>query len=599
DIQSNKRPYPSNQKCNSSFTHILRLDSNGRTSNIDLNEKTNIYSTQFHGQTSAAGWQSALNTPLSAKRSATNTSNITAHNNFFPQNHVTYSYNPPEIHQCAEHLPRIGNHVSSIQSNSYHFNNLPRPATSARSPNFNAAIQSYQPNIHFLRISRGIKFNPQEPVKMHTQSKQEDRHLLVHEKSNTANNVESYSSIHQIHSSSIENKPLLHLKETQNDTSPYDPNLDKYNNVQSRSTDSLSIALSQLCKKEDNFEHTCFSQTPFQPGRCGLINLGNTCFMNSALQCLSNASELTKHILEHGFITSLTNVSCTRVKDQVAIAYEKLIKEMWSGTNQCANASDVKRQVSRLYSRFSGFHQEDSHEFLNALLDALHENLKIESADSADTEETSIMSKIFYGTLRSTVICIECRKPFHTDDSFSFLALPLSNIKYSSNNSIDSRKSLTVYDSFHRMFAAEMLSENGQWYCNECGRLTDAEKKLDLWILPKILILQLKRFTYDLSNNNKINTFVDYPLENFDLSDYVINPDYDRTTRYNLVAVSVHSGSLSGGHYTAFAQNFDTKRWYHFNDENVRDVSSKNEIITADAYILVYQQHENKNKQHC
>ncbi len=538
---------------------------------------------------------------------------MAVHKGLLSQNHVKSRSDLPEIHQTSEHLPQIFDPTSSMPLNLSNCNNRSSRRTSFQQLRYMDTTQSISDNAVFPRISRNIQFKPDGIDKIHTQSKQGNRDPSVNDLPNAVNIVESNEFQHRRDSSIIENKflphsqqkihdklknnvdkqtILIHSTQTPDEDASTDQKFEKNKTNQFSSTDSSDSTPTQLLEKEDNFKRKFFRPAPFQRGRCGLNNLGNTCFINSALQCLSNASELTKHILEDGFNTFLKSDSCTNTEGQVAIAYAKLIKEMWSGTKEYANASDLKRHVSRLSSRFAGFSQQDSHEFLNLLLDTLHEGLKNKSPDSENVDETSIISDIFYGTLRSTVVCVECLDPFHTDDSFSFLGLPITSVQCSSNKAGHSYEPIKLKDSLDRIFEREMLSENGQWYCNICGHLTDAEKKLDLWTLPKILILQLKRFTYDLSNNNKINTFVNYPLRNLDLSDYVINPDYDRTTRYDLVAVSTHNGSLAGGHYTAFAKNFDTQKWYYFNDDAVCD-ADEGKIITENAYILVYQQQEN------
>ena len=237
--------------------------------------------------------------------------------------------------------------------------------------------------------------------------------------------------------------------------------------------------------------------------------------------------------------------------------------------------------------------QQDSHEFLNELLGALHEDLKQDSENIED--ETSLIAEIFYGEIRSTVTCI-CGEPLVTFDSISFLALPIPDLppvpprrKYPGESP---KRLVTLTDCFKELLKIEMIGENGQWFCNTCNCLKDAEKKLELWTPPKVLILQLKRFTYDTLNNSKIQTLVEFPVNTpLDLRQFIPNRDYGKSTLYDLVAISSHMGSLAGGHYTTYAKNFLTKSWLHFNDEIVREADEKS-LQSPHAYILVYRRQE-------
>jgi ubiquitin C-terminal hydrolase len=343
------------------------------------------------------------------------------------------------------------------------------------------------------------------------------------------------------------------------------------------------------CETENTFRDFLLRPTDVQRGHCGLRNIGNTCFMNSALQCLSNVSDLTEYILKNDVTDILNTTNDLGTHGKLALAYANLIKKMWSGEQTIAEGSAVKRYVSELSPRFAGYNQQDSHEFLNVLLDALHEDLK---RDSETVEnEISLISEMFYGQIRSTVTCA-CGEPLITFDSISFLALPIPNLPVIPPRRINSSKSVkrttTLEDCFNEVFKVEKLSENGQWYCNKCDCLMDAEKKLDLWTLPQVLILQLKRFTYDLSSNVKIQTLVEYPIHSpLNLNRFITNPEYNGNTLYELIAISSHTGSLAGGHYTTYAKNFLTNKWLHFNDEIVREADEKT-LLSSNAYFLVY-----------
>lgn len=89
-------------------------------------------------------------------------------------------------------------------------------------------------------------------------------------------------------------------------------------------------------------------------------------------------------------------------------------------------------------------------------------------------------------------------------------------------------------------------------YCPGCKKHCQAVKKLDLWRLPEILVIHLKRFSYSRFLKNKLETYVDFPIDNFELSPYIALRNGQSSNSYMLYAVSNHYGSMGGGHYTAF-----------------------------------------------
>lgn len=147
--------------------------------------------------------------------------------------------------------------------------------------------------------------------------------------------------------------------------------------------------------------------------------------------------------------------------------------------------------------------------------------------------------------------------------------------------SIDLKESLDMFT------VEEILSADDTWYCNRCKEHKQATKKFDLWRLPKILVIHLKRFSYkNKYSKDKIKMLVDFPLKDLDLSEFVKGEGAE-DSMYDLVAVSNHYGDLGGGHYTAYAYHRNENKWYDYNDSSVREVSEK-DICTPSAYLLFY-----------
>ncbi|MED6124213.1 hypothetical protein PIB30_056921 [Stylosanthes scabra] len=148
------------------------------------------------------------------------------------------------------------------------------------------------------------------------------------------------------------------------------------------------------------------------------------------------------------------------------------------------------------------------------------------------------------------------------------------------------QESISIYKCLEAFLKEEPLGPDDMWYCPTCKKPQQASKKLDLWRLPEILVVHLKRFSYSRYFKNKLETFVDFPINDLDVSTYVAHPNSQASNHYMLYAISCHYGGLGGGHYTAFVR-YGHDKWYEFDDSRVAP-ASEDMIKTSAAYLLFY-----------
>ena len=148
----------------------------------------------------------------------------------------------------------------------------------------------------------------------------------------------------------------------------------------------------------------------------------------------------------------------------------------------------------------------------------------------------------------------------------------------------DAHEKMISLDQCFDLFASEeKLGEDDQWFCPKCKCHVRAMKKMDLWRLPEIMVVHLKRFHFQRGVRNKINAVIDFPKE-LNLGRFV-PPSSTEECEYSLFAISEHSGSLFSGHYVASAKVGDN--WWSFNDSFSSELSSAPEP-DASAYLLFY-----------
>eukprot|EP00742_Colponemidia_sp_Colp-10_P007733 GILJ01008336.1.p1 GENE.GILJ01008336.1~~GILJ01008336.1.p1 ORF type:complete len:932 (+),score=140.68 GILJ01008336.1:66-2798(+) len=585
-------------------------------------------------------------------------------------------------------------------------------------------------------------------------------------------------------------------------------------------------------------------------GLTGLRNLGNTCFMNSALQCLSNTEVLTRFFLSKRYVSEINSSNPLGTGGRLAAAYGQLLDSMWVGTSSVVSPFEFKRVLEKFAPQFSGFAQHDSQELLAFVLDGLHEDLNrvlkkpyVELKDSSDESNQyeaahdawaghllrndSIIVDTMQGQYKSKLVCPVCSKVSITFDPFMYLSLPISEKQYRlidvllfdelnrqptkyrlkvpsggdiadlrtklgqlsgissskitltlmqdrriksifkdgvaltdidirdvlfgfvlqtpslgephrvqillgcppakrkligmtsfaypmlgcvsgdmrlshlrryvwnilrrflspggspmpleaeytlkftsgqpapglfklskltgltcamcgeavcdceipdsveetvadfitahgvSNKTFcvrfdwsdaaferlnkeeigsvqvhssvqakfssdeEAKKSLHLLDCVRLFSQEETLGRDNAWYCPQCKEHQQASKKMDVWKLPAVLVIHLKRFSSRSYFKDKLDTLVDFPLVGLDLSEFARDLTQTVPPVYDLFAVSNHFGGAGFGHYTAFAKNFEKDEWFCFDDSSVTPIS-ESAVKSSAAYVLFY-----------
>lgn len=563
---------------------------------------------------------------------------------------------------------------------------------------------------------------------------------------------------------------------------------------------------------------------PIEKGVVGLRNLGNTCFMNSTLQCLSSAKDLLQYWLKDEYKLDLNKDNPLGWQGKVAEAYGELMHDLWEGKYRVVVPRAFKTVIGEFAPRFSGYNQQDSSELLGFLLDGLHEDLNriqkkpyteaVEDKGRPDAivaEESwkvhrlrhdSVIVDTFQGQLKSRLQCPQCDFVSITFDPFMYLSVPLPTVKekvqsfvllrsdgskaekssvqvnkmgsvfdlkksiaekcdvrvqrlivgeiwkdrlykiftndhmvndirpldviwvwevpvmdemseqqenernlgyvvhsvsfctleedsswlqgkssrvqligqplpvvlrkgvtkgklvkaaifevvksflgpgtafevrtrgygdsisddpIEDEDEVDScehffgivvekeedlildrfeagedegmdideigstrieEESIALGDCFATFTEDEVLSQSNAWYCSRCKDFRCASKKMEIWKLPKVLIIHLKRFQFSRLYRDKIDTFVDFPIQGLDLSSSMADSS-ENPGLYDLFGVSNHVGGLGGGHYTAIKKSLNQDIWYDISDSHV-SLTSKDNVKTSSAYVLFY-----------
>ena len=327
-------------------------------------------------------------------------------------------------------------------------------------------------------------------------------------------------------------------------------------------------------------------------GNKGFTNIGNTCYMNSILQCLCHLPQLQSNHLKKEYKKNVLS------DKSIINEWIRIQNNMWDNDDSIKyiHTMDIlkcfihKCQEKDIY--FESFNQNDSSEFLIYFLDFFHDCIKRKVSVTITGEVNSFYDKLKIKSIESWKTFFQNNYSYiiqnFYSESLSFISC--SNCNHININhepmlviTLTQKKEFTsIHDCLQEYIKKDTLDIDNSWKCDKCNENNCPDKKILFWEFSPIVIFQIKQYN---DNSHKLNNHIDFPLS-IDLNDYCINSN-NHNTIYKLISTSIHSGSLRGGHYYANCLNINDNQWYNYNDTNVSLINEK-DVLQENPYCFFY-----------
>uniref|UniRef100_A0A6C0I9S9 USP domain-containing protein n=1 Tax=viral metagenome TaxID=1070528 RepID=A0A6C0I9S9_9ZZZZ len=294
-----------------------------------------------------------------------------------------------------------------------------------------------------------------------------------------------------------------------------------------------------------------------------LLNIGNTCYINSVLQCILYQKEFQESLMNctnDSVVCNSLRYLITLINNNDQIEFRDFIKELQTFVDYFISKNKL----------FVKFEQSDSHEFLVCFIDLLIQETKRNDLIQNEINDSwtnfyknnnSIFTKLFHGQLKTTINCESCKKSKAVFEEFNSINL---NIDLEGN--------------LHTLFENYLTTEKDDdpdnlYFCDHCKCNTITTKKIRLNILPGMLFIIFKRYTPESKK-----TVIEFP------DTLKIKESHtEKIIDYSLTGIINHLGNNFNGHYMSNVLVGET--WYIIDDDMISNKKLKNKSMN---YILIY-----------
>uniref|UniRef100_A0A8C7W9I2 Ubiquitin carboxyl-terminal hydrolase 34 n=1 Tax=Oncorhynchus mykiss TaxID=8022 RepID=A0A8C7W9I2_ONCMY len=293
----------------------------------------------------------------------------------------------------------------------------------------------------------------------------------------------------------------------------------------------------------------------------GLTNLGATCYLASTIQQLYMIPEARQAVFTAK--VSLLNTVL-------------LLRPLFESERKAYNPRPFCKTYTMDKQPLNTGEQKDMTEFFTDLITKIEEM----SQDLKNTVKT-----LFGGVITNNVVSLDCDHVSQTAEEFYTVRCQVADMK-------------NIYESLDEVTIKDTLEGDNMYTCSQCGKKVRAEKRACFKKLPRILSFNTMRYTFNMVTmmKEKVNTHFSFPLR-LDMTPYTedfLMAKGDRkegfreegeakvaeSYEYDLIGVTVHTGTADGGHYYSFIRDivnphaYKNNKWYLFNDAEVKPFDS-------------------------